>query len=65
MEQLQRKRQMAMAAQQPQGMPGIPGGAGPGVAGTPRMGAQPQQPRPGQNPPGAIPQDNMIGAPAR
>ena len=67
MEQLQRKRQMAMAAQQPQqgGNPGMPGGAGPGVAGTPRMGAQPQIPRPGQNPPGAIPQDGMIGAPAR
>ena len=65
-ENLQRKRQMAMGAQQaPQGMPGVPGGAGPGVAGAPRMGAQPQMPRPGQNPPGAIPQDAMIGAPGR
>ena len=31
----------------PQGQPGVPGGgAAPGVAGTPRMGAQPQMPRP-------------------
>jgi hypothetical protein len=42
-----------------QGMPGMPGGAGPGVAGTPRPGAQPMPPRGGQNPPGAIHQDQM------
>ncbi len=49
-----------MKAQQgPTGLPGMPGGAGPGVAGTPRPGAQPGIPRPGQMPPGMIPQDQM------
>ena len=38
---------------------GMPGGAGPGVAGTPRVGAQPGQPRP-QGPPGMIHSDNMV-----
>lgn len=63
-QQAQQKQQAAMqaqaqvAAQQMQGQPGVPGGAGPGVAGTPRMGAQPGQPRP-QMPPGAIHQDQM------
>jgi hypothetical protein len=42
-----------------QGAPGVPGGAGPGVAGTPRQGAQPGQPRGGQAPPGAIHRDQM------
>ncbi len=42
-----------------QGMPGGPGGAGPGVAGTPRQGAQPGQPRGGQNPPGMVSQDRL------
>lgn len=73
MMQMQRKRQMAMGAmqpQQPQGMPGIPGGQmggqpQPGVAGTPRPGSQPAPQRPMQNPPGAIQQDQMIGAPSR
>ena len=66
MQQMQKKRQMAMGAMQPQpGMPGIPGGAGPGVAGTPRPGAQPAPGRPMQQPPGAIQQDNMPGAPGR
>lgn len=65
-QQLQKKRQMAMAAMQPQpGQPGVPGGAGPGVAGSPRHGAQPMPQRPVQNPPGAIQQDNMPGAPGR
>lgn len=41
------------------GQPGVPGGAGPGVAGTPRIGAQPGQPRNGQQPPGAIHKDQM------
>jgi hypothetical protein len=57
-QQAQQKQQMAMAAQQGQGMPGVPGGAGPGVAGTPRMGAQPGQPRT-QGPPGMIHSDQM------
>jgi hypothetical protein len=49
----------------PKGAPGVPGGAGPGVAGTPRMGAQPQAPQGGQNPPGAIHKDQMPLAPPR
>jgi hypothetical protein len=47
---IQKKQQ-----QDPQkGTPGIPGGAGPGVAGTPRPGAVPAGPRNGQQPPGAV-----------
>jgi hypothetical protein len=60
MQQKAKKQQAAMAQQQ--GAPGVPGGAGPGVAGTPRPGAQPGQPRGGQNPPGAIHADQMPGA---
>lgn len=54
--------QLAQAQQQammPKGQPGSPGGAGPGAAGAPRPGAQPMPPRGGQNPPGAIHQDQM------
>lgn len=40
------------------GQPGVPGGAGPGVAGTPRPGAQPGQPRP-QGPAGMIHPDQI------
>ena len=43
----------------PQGQPGAPGGAGRGVAGTPRPGAQPGNPRIVQNPAGAIHRDRM------
>jgi hypothetical protein len=47
------------------GLPGMPGLGGPGVAGTPRPGAQPVGPRGGaQNPAGAIPQDQMQDASA-
>lgn len=53
----------------PQGEPGIPGGQqpggaapAPGVAGTPRAGAQPMMPRGGQNPPGAIHHDQLRDA---
>jgi len=55
MQQMQRKREMAMP-QKPGGLPGAPGGAGPGVPGTPRPGALPAPggPRPAQNPPGAV-----------
>jgi hypothetical protein len=62
---MQAKREKAMAMQQ--GQPGGPGGAGPGVAGAPKPGAMPAPggPRPAQNPPGAIQQDNMAGAPGR
>ena len=58
MAQLQKKREMAMPQQ---GAPGGPGGAGPGVAGAPRPGAMPAPggPRPAQNPPGAVQQDQM------
>lgn len=51
-------KQQKLMGQQQGGQPGIPGGAGPGVAGTPRPGAQPGQPRP-QQPPGAIHPDQM------
>lgn len=56
-QQKQKKQQAQMQAQQ--GQQGMPGAAGPGVAGTPRPGAQPQAPRGGQNPPGAIHADQM------
>jgi hypothetical protein len=66
MAQLQKKRETQMGQQK--GMPGSPGGAGqPGAPGAPRPGAMPAPggPRPGQNPPGAIQQDAMAGAPGR
>lgn len=59
MMQLKAKREMQMMQQK--GTPGGPGGAAPGVAGTPRPGALPGPPRPGgQQPPGAVPQDQMM-----
>lgn len=57
---LQMKQQQA----QPQGQPGIPGGAGPGIAGTPRPGAIPMGPRGPQQPAGAIHPDQMQDAQA-
>lgn len=59
-QQGQRKQMAAVQAQvqAQQGAPGVPGGAGPGVAGTPREGAQPGQPRV-QGPPGLIHQDQL------
>jgi hypothetical protein len=48
----------AMQAQQ-QGLPGSPGGAGPGVAGTPQPGAQPQGPRLVKGPPGMIAPESL------
>ncbi len=74
MMQLQRKKEMAMVQGGGGGMPGGPGGAGPGnqmpapgVAGAPRPGAIPAQDggRPMQNPPGAIQTDAMPGAMGR
>ena len=62
MKQMQKKRQEAAP---PQGQQGVPGGAAPGVAGMPRPGAQPQMPRPGQAPAGAISPDAMPGQPGR
>ncbi|PRY07061.1 hypothetical protein [Paraburkholderia sp. BL25I1N1] len=59
-QQHQQAMQAKLQAQQPkpQGQPGVPGGAAPGVAGTPRPGAQPGQPRP-QGPPGMIHPDQL------
>ncbi len=62
MQQMQLKQQAQMQAGQ--GEPGIPGGAmggqpQPGVAGTPRQGAQPAQATGGQGPPGMIPHDQL------
>jgi hypothetical protein len=61
-QQMQQKQQAMMAQQQ--GEPGIPGGAmggqpQPGVAGTPRIGAQPGQATGGQGPPGMIHHDQL------
>lgn len=64
--QMQSKLMQAMqGVQAMQGAPGGPGGAGPGAAGTPRPGAQPGQPRGGQQPPGAVHQDRMPDGPPR
>lgn len=46
-------------ATQPQGQPGSPGAGKPGIAGQPRPGAVPGQPRGGQGPPGMIHQDRL------
>lgn len=59
--QLQAKAQTAQQ-QQGQGLPGAPGGAGPGVAGSPRPGAQPTAPRQLKQPAGAIPQQSLPAA---
>jgi hypothetical protein len=58
-QQKQKKQQAMMAAQQQAGQPGAPGGAGQGMPGQPRPGAQPQPMRNAQNPPGAIHPDQM------
>jgi hypothetical protein len=64
MQAMQKKREMAMGAQQPQpGQMGMPGGAAPGVAGQPRPGAQPQAPTGPQQPPGTIHPDQGGGPP--
>jgi hypothetical protein len=67
MKAMQEAIQKQMGAQQqqaPQGAPGVPGGGQPGVAGTPRMGAQPGMPRP-QGPPGMLHADAMPGMAGR
>lgn len=56
---LMQQAQAQQEAMAPKGMPGGPGGAGPGVAGAPRPGAQAGPPRGGQQPPGMIKQDQM------
>lgn len=61
--QMQVMQMMQAAMQQGQpGMPGTPGGAGKGIPGQPRGGAQPGGMRNGQMPPGAIHQDRMSDA---
>ncbi|KUY70818.1 hypothetical protein [Burkholderia sp. RF4-BP95] len=55
---MQAKLQAQQAPKPLQGQPGVPGGAAPGVAGTPRAGAQPGQPRP-QGPAGMIHPDQL------
>lgn len=54
--------QQAAAMQPPPGLPGVPGGAGPGVAGTPPPGVMPEGPRLMKGPPGMIHPDNMGAA---
>ena len=58
MHQLQQKREAQAGQAQQKGQPGVPGGAGPGVAGTPQPGSQPKGPQT-RGPAGAIPQDQM------
>jgi hypothetical protein len=63
MQQMQKKREMAMPQQ---GQQGMPGGAGPGVPGQPpKPGGQPQMPNQQVQPPGGIHPDAMLGAPGR
>jgi hypothetical protein len=59
MHMMQMQAKAAQAQQAQGGQQGMPGGDSPGVAGQPRPGAQPQAPRGGQNPPGAIHKDRM------
>jgi hypothetical protein len=54
--------QKAQAAAQPQGQPGMPGGAGPGTPGQSPPGAQPQGPQVNRGPPGMIRPDAMPAA---
>lgn len=60
--QMSAKNQAMVKSQMPgmMGAPGVPGGAGPGVAGTPRPGAVPSPPRQMQQPAGAIHPDQMV-----
>jgi hypothetical protein len=59
MAQLQAKQQQSMMAEQAHGEQGKPGGAGPGVAGTPKPGAVPAGPRAMKGPGGMIHPDKM------
>ena len=65
MAQQQQMMQQQMQAMMQRGAPGVPGGAGPGVAGTPRPGGlHPGGPRVAGTPPGAIPaQPRLLKAP--
>lgn len=59
MMQLQKKSQQAQGG--PPGQPGTPGGGQPGIAGTPKPGAQPGQQRM-KGPPGSLHQDRLPSA---
>lgn len=61
-QQAMAKMQAQMQEQAQKGAPGGPGGAGPGVAGTPKPGAQPTAPRQMKGPEGMIRPDNMARA---
>jgi hypothetical protein len=61
---MQQKMQAQLGAMQPGGAQGMPGGGPPGVAGSPKPGAQPGQPRM-QGPNGSVHPDQMLGAPGR
>lgn len=52
-------KSQAASGGKPGGAQGVPGGAGAGVPGTPRQGAIAGPPKPMQNPPGAVHQDQM------
>ncbi len=60
--QMQQKQQAAMQMQQQPGQQGMPGGAGPGVAGQPRPGGQVANPRQNKQPAGAVHPDQMARA---
>lgn len=60
--QMQAKAQAAAAQQAPQGLPGVPGGAGPGVAGTPAPQGMVAGPNMGKGPPGMISADSLPAA---
>jgi hypothetical protein len=61
-EQMQAKAQAAQQAQNPKGLRGGPGGAGPGVAGAPKPGGQVMGPRLIKQAPGAIAPESMAKA---
>lgn len=62
-QQLQHKQQLQIASKmQGKGAPGSPGGAGPGVAGTPKPGSMPQGPANMKMPNGSIHQDRLQDA---
>ena len=60
--QMQTKAVAASTQQGPQGLPGGPGGAGPGVAGAPKPGGQVAGPRLIKGPPGMISPEQMPAA---
>jgi len=62
MHQMNMQAKTQAMGQQMAGQQGLPGGSGPGVAGTPRLGAKVGAPRGGQGPPGMIHQDQLRGA---